>query len=93
MKNLVCFRICGFVIVCGQNRSLGMMDWSLKFGALYVARLKESQSYWLPSLIDCKNIMVVERRLYLIGVWVLGNGIIVRILHIARIRRHLLGKI
>jgi hypothetical protein len=34
MKNLVCFRICGFVIFCGQNRSLGMMDWSFKFDVL-----------------------------------------------------------
>ncbi len=93
MKFFMFFKIRGFVVFHGQNWSLGMMDWSFKFSAIYIVRLKESQIYWFPNLIRCKNMLVVERWLYLVWVWVLGNGINSRMLHIVRMKGHLLGKI
>ncbi len=69
------------------------MDWSLKFGALFVTKLKEIQGYSFPNLICYRNTFIVEKRLYLVLVWVLGNDTIARMLHIIRMKRHLLGKI
>jgi hypothetical protein len=57
----MCFKIHGLFIFHGQNPSLGMMAWFLKFNALFATRFQKNQSCWFLNLIHYISTLVIER--------------------------------